>query len=141
MDSHTQERNFECEICSQKFKSSNSLRLHKRRHFNQDKVITCQVCFKEFHTPAALSNHKLVHSNVKRYKCFCGNEYKRLESYKCHLSVHTGTRPFSCQFCSRTFVNSANCRKHKLKDHPAEVAEHEAIHGKKGVSLAAKNSS
>lgn len=28
-------------------------------------------------------------------------------------------------WCSRTFVNSANCRKHKLKDHPLEVAEYE----------------
>jgi hypothetical protein len=137
-DSHTQERNFECDICQLKFKSTNSLRLHKRRHFNHDKIITCPICSKEFHSPAALSNHKLVHSNIKRYKCFCGNEYKRLESYKCHLSVHTGSRPFSCQWCSRTFVNSANCRKHKLKDHPKEVAEHEAIHGKKGVALAAK---
>jgi len=41
-------------------------------------------------------------------------------------------------WCNRTFVNSANCRKHKLKDHPIEVHEYEAIHGKKGVSLAMK---
>lgn len=59
-------------------------------------------------------------------------------------------------WCTKTFVNSANCRKHKLKDHPHDVAEYEgklkflslaqnkyfhstsAIHGKKGVSLAMK---
>lgn len=33
--------------------------------------------------------------------------------------------PFNCLWCTRTFVNSANCRKHKLKDHPLEVAEYE----------------
>jgi hypothetical protein len=47
-------------------------------------------------------------------------------------------RPFVCPWCPRSFVNSANCRKHKLKDHPKEVEEYEAIHGKKGVSLAVK---
>lgn len=136
-DKHTNERNFECDICKQMFKSSNSLRIHKRRHLNENKYI-CKQCGKEFNSSAALSNHKLVHSDVKRYKCFCGNEYKRLESYKCHLSVHSGNRPFSCQWCSRTFVNSANCRKHKLKEHPIEVKEFELIHGKRGVSLAMK---
>lgn len=134
MDKHETSRNFECEICNLKFKSTNSLRIHKRRHFNQDKVVVCPIanCGKEFHSSAALSNHKLVHSDVKRYKCFCGNEYKRLESYKCHVSIHTGSRPFSCQWCSRTFVNSANCRKHKLKEHSLEVAEYE---GKKDSNL------
>jgi hypothetical protein len=35
-------------------------------------------------------------------------------------------------------VNSANCRKHKLKDHPKEVSLYESVHGKKGVALGAK---
>lgn len=137
LDKHTEERNFECEICKCKFKSKNSLRIHKRRHVDENKYV-CKVCGKEFNSSAALSNHKLVHSDVKRYKCHCGNEYKRLESYKCHQSVHSGERPFSCQWCTRTFVNSANCRKHKLKDHPVEVKEFELIHGKRGVALAKK---
>lgn len=48
-------------------------------------------------------------------------------------------RPFKCNWCPRTFINAANCRKHKLKDHPTEVQEYEAIHGKRGVSLAFKS--
>lgn len=63
MDKHVEERNFECEICHLKFKSTNSLRIHKRRHFNQDKVIVCPICGKEFFTSAALSNHKVKFVN------------------------------------------------------------------------------
>lgn len=59
MDKHVEERNFECEICHLMFKSTNSLRIHKRRHFNQDKAIVCSVCGKEFFSSAALSNHKV----------------------------------------------------------------------------------
>jgi KRAB domain-containing zinc finger protein len=101
----------------------------------------CQVCGKEFRSSAALSNHKLVHSDEKKYKCsYCPNSYKRLESFKNHCHTHTGQRPHRCPFCPKSFINSANCRKHKLKDHPQEVAEFEAIHGKKGVPLAIKMS-
>lgn len=39
-------------------------------------------------------------------------------------------RPYQCQFCFRTFVNGSNCRKHKLKDHPEELAAFEAVHGR-----------
>jgi uncharacterized Zn-finger protein len=70
---------------------------------------------------------------------YCPNSYKRLESLKCHLSTHTGSRPFSCQWCPKTFINSANCRKHKLKEHKEEVEAYEAIHGKKGVSISLKD--
>ena len=78
-------------------------------------------------------------------------------SVKANDSFLIYQRPFSCMWCTKTFVNSANCRKHKLKDHPHDVAEYEgkfkfclsfaqnkyfhfipAIHGKKGVSLAKK---
>jgi len=39
-------------------------------------------------------------------------------------------RNYVCGFCPKTFVNGSNCRKHKLKDHPEELAAFEAIHGK-----------
>jgi Zinc-finger double-stranded RNA-binding/Zinc finger, C2H2 type len=93
MDKHTQERNFECKICYLKFKSTNSLRIHQRRHEIVEVNKKCKICNKSFRTNAALSNHNLVHSDEKKYQCqFCTNSYKRLETYKCHLSTHTGVR-------------------------------------------------
>lgn len=93
MDKHIATRNFSCDICSLKFKSSNSLRIHKRRHEAVETTKQCPVCKKEFRTNSALSTHKLVHTEEKKYKCqYCTNSYKRLEALKCHLSIHTGQR-------------------------------------------------
>jgi hypothetical protein len=35
-------------------------------------------------------------------------------------------RPYSCPFCEKTFANGSNCRSHKKKAHPAELAALEA---------------
>lgn len=43
-----------------------------------------------------------------------------------HLIIHSGLRPYKCPFCERTFVNGPNCRSHKLKAHPVELAALEA---------------
>lgn len=51
------------------------------------------------------------------------------------FDYNSGERPYSCQFCDRTFVNGSNCRKHKLKDHPEELAAFEQIHGKGKAGL------
>jgi hypothetical protein len=50
--------------------------------------------------------------------------------------IHTGEKRNRCMFCDRLFADPGNLRKHKLRDHPAELAAYEAKHGKRGVSNA-----
>ena len=80
----------------------------------------CGIVLNTRHT---YRQHMHVHSDVKRYKCpICPKDFKRQKAYKEHLIIHSGLRPYKCPFCVRTFVNGANCRSHKLKVHPEEVA-------------------
>lgn len=136
---HSTEKNFECEICRMKFKSKNYLRIHTKSHMQKatGEVFECELCGKEFDKKENLKKHFLVHTDEKKHKCpHCPNEFKRLETLKDHVNgAHTGERPYACNFCDRTFVNSSNRRKHKLKDHPVELAAYEAIHGKKGTKI------
>lgn len=91
---------------------------------------------------------KVVHSDQKKYKCqYCGSSFKRSKALKNHLILHSGLRPYSCPFCDKvwlialiysstanialfshpqTFANGSNCRSHKKKAHPVELAALEA---------------
>ncbi|GAB0096616.1 zinc finger protein weckle [Sergentomyia squamirostris] len=122
---HSDEYPFHCPHCPKKFKSNPLLKRHVDTHNNT--TYTCPHCGISLNTQRTLKMHMLVHSDVKKYKCqHCGNEYKRAKALKEHLILHSGLRPYSCPFCDKTFTNGSNCRSHKKKAHPAELAALEA---------------
>ncbi|GAB0096617.1 zinc finger protein 660-like [Sergentomyia squamirostris] len=122
---HSEDQPFECQHCSKKFKSNMSLKRHLDTH--NGTTYTCSECGISLNTQRTLKMHMLVHSDVKKYKCqHCGNEYKRVKALKEHLILHSGLRPYSCPFCDKTFTNGSNCRSHKRKAHPTELADLEA---------------
>jgi uncharacterized Zn-finger protein len=75
-----------------------------------------------------------VHSDVAEYGCpHCNRFFKKKTYLQSHVVIHTGEKNWQCPFCPKAFANSGNCRKHKVRDHPQELAAYEAEHGKKGV--------
>uniref|UniRef100_A0A182J2L0 C2H2-type domain-containing protein n=1 Tax=Anopheles atroparvus TaxID=41427 RepID=A0A182J2L0_ANOAO len=104
--------------------------IHEDIH--NDTLYVCPHCGLQLNTKRTLNMHMVVHSDQKKYKCqYCGNEYKRSKALKAHLILHTGLRPYLCPFCDRTFANGSNCRSHKKKFHPLELAALEAAGGQK----------
>lgn len=81
----------------------------------------------KLNTRRTLNMHKLVHTDAKQFKCdVCGAAFKRGKTLKAHLILHTGIRPYKCNFCGKDFANGSNCRMHKRKTHPTELAEEES---------------
>ncbi|XP_071353963.1 zinc finger protein 770 [Trachinotus anak] len=84
---------FECDKCSESFKSKNDLKQHLCSANVQPKMSEsaqknhCDICFKNFVSPSKLKRHYLI---------------------------HTGQRPFKCDICGKTFTQSAHVRTHRL---------------------------
>ncbi|XP_055681868.1 zinc finger protein 761-like [Lutzomyia longipalpis] len=122
---HTDEHPFHCSFCPKQFKNTSAKKRHEEIH--ADIKHECSYCGIKLKTRRTLRLHMVVHSDKKNYKCnYCGNEYKRAKTLKDHLFLHTGQRPYECPFCDKTFSNNSNCRSHKKKDHPLELAALEA---------------
>ncbi|KAL7040968.1 hypothetical protein ACKWTF_000560 [Chironomus riparius] len=126
--SHTTEL-VECNICNQVFKNKISLQSHKKIHKPKEQLnFACTQCDKRFHNRNHLERHTISHSNEKNYRCSyegCCSAYKWEKDLKNHESTHDGLKRHLCQFCPRGFVDIANLRKHKLKQHPEELSEYE----------------
>ncbi|XP_034473674.1 zinc finger protein weckle [Drosophila innubila] len=130
---HTDYAPFECDVCKKCFKSENRLKLHKETH-DPHKYI-CPECGMQLNSRPTLNRHRLVHTDHMQHKCdYCGREFKRAKALKNHLVLHTGLKPYSCDFCDRTFANGSNCRTHKKKSHPEELAAQEAAGGGKSYN-------
>ncbi|KAH8255467.1 hypothetical protein KR038_003697 [Drosophila bunnanda] len=130
---HTDYAPFECEVCKKCFKSANRLKHHKETH-DPHKYI-CPECGMQLNSRPTLNRHRLVHTDQMHHKCdYCGREFKRAKALKNHLILHTGLKPYSCDFCDRTFANGSNCRTHKKKAHPEELAAQEASGGGKSYN-------
>ncbi|KAL9922858.1 zinc finger protein weckle-like [Glossina fuscipes fuscipes] len=127
---HTDIAPFECEVCRKKFKDRTRLKTHMDIHSPNKHV--CAMCGLQLNSRATLNRHLLVHSDEMQHKCdYCGRAFKRAKALKNHLILHTGLKPYACDFCDRTFANGSNCRSHKKKMHPEELAALEASGGGK----------
>ncbi|XP_030377323.1 zinc finger protein 493-like [Scaptodrosophila lebanonensis] len=106
---HTEYAPHECDICQKCFKSERCLRQHKETHDSRP-------------TP-----NRPIRTDQMQQKCdYCGREFKRDNALKCHLILHTGQKPYSCDFCNRTFASGSNCCRHKKRVHPVELAAQKA---------------
>ncbi|EDW84899.2 uncharacterized protein Dwil_GK14371 [Drosophila willistoni] len=121
---HTDACPFECDVCHRRFKNKARLRVHSDSH---TEGYDCDICGMILKTRRTLYTHREVHSDERKCKCeVCGATFKRTKTLKSHLILHTGIRPYKCNFCGAEFANGSNCRMHKRKKHPKELAEEES---------------
>ena len=48
-----------------------------------------------------------------KYKCdLCHKAYDRISYLERHMAVHSGIKPFKCEFCESTFTYETNMKAH-----------------------------
>ncbi|KAJ0176234.1 hypothetical protein K1T71_008408 [Dendrolimus kikuchii] len=122
---------FECDICSAKFKTKNSLSGHKRKHAAKGRVLSCVSCGKIFKKISHLKRHELTHDTKKPYKCMlCKKSYKRMVLLEEHLNRHKDGSARRCPFCPKSFWHMATLAEH-VKRHTNSMQHLCSVCGKK----------
>ncbi|XP_052285224.1 zinc finger protein 860-like isoform X3 [Dreissena polymorpha] len=81
---HQQMRNYECDICLEKFFRASTLKLHKKRHF--EATLPCRFCDKIFKVDLDRRKHELTHSEDKQYSCpRCAQSFRQIWPYYRHM--------------------------------------------------------
>lgn len=102
-----------CRICSRKFKSTNSLSAHMRKHVEKGRVISCLKCGKVFKKISHLKRHEIVHDSSRLYKCsVCPRSFQSAEVFKGHMNKHNGIKPHNCPLCTKSFANLTTLKSH-----------------------------
>lgn len=119
---HATEKNYQCEICQQRFASPVYLNAHKRYHSGERSHI-CSFCGKGFITGSDLYHHEKIHLNKRAYKCDkcpkAFNTSSDLHKHKLCVHIDRSEWKYVCAYCNRRFPLKTNLDAH-TKTHTGE---------------------
>ncbi|XP_023028530.1 uncharacterized protein [Leptinotarsa decemlineata] len=112
--SHSEEKPFQCKMCSKSFTKADVLKHHEKLHTGE-KPFQCKICSKSF----VRNNRLKIHTGEKPFQCkFCSKSFIQESNLKYHEKIHTAEKPFQCKICSKSFAK------------PSALKDHEKIHTK-----------
>lgn len=77
-------RNFECDVCKEKFFRADTRDSHRARHF--DPFLKCSYCNKMFKGELDKRKHELTHTGEKQFFCkLCNHGFSQLWPYYQHM--------------------------------------------------------
>lgn len=122
MRKHTGEKKFKCGVCDVFLVSRSSFRSHMLTHTGE-RPYPCKLCDKEFRQTSSLRKHLIsIHNQgEKPHLCTtCGKRFSTIYHLRIHSNVHTGARPYQCQYCESTFSQPSALKAHTSRIHESE---------------------
>ncbi|KAM9426146.1 uncharacterized protein KZ484_016693 isoform 2-T2 [Pholidichthys leucotaenia] len=125
--SHTDEISAFCGVCGKRFESTEELKAHVK---NYQKTHDCLYCGKSFFTITGLNCHMSLHTGNRPYKCnVCGKTFAHMSGLSVHRWVHVEEKPYKCDICPKSFGLKAQLTAHS-KVHTGRDRYHCNICGK-----------
>lgn len=126
------EPNLQCDECGKRFNFKARLKRHILVHLKHKrgsevdseakktssaaKRVMCEICSLMVLNP---KRHNFIHhSKLKPFKCDepgCNSSFKESRALNEHKNLHTGQKPYVCEFCSQAFAHSAMLRMHRQR--------------------------
>ncbi|XP_063271076.1 PR domain zinc finger protein 5 isoform X3 [Prinia subflava] len=117
---HNSERTFKCDHCDATFKRKDTLNVHIQVVHDGHKKYKCDLCDKAFVTPSVLKSHKKTHTGEKEKICpYCGQKFASNGTLRVHIRSHTGERPYQCPYCDKAFSKNDGLKMH-IRTHTRE---------------------
>ena len=96
------------------FTTPSSLRRHRATH-TDTRDFVCEICGAKFRRRLHMENHGRVHTQERPFACGhpgCGKAFSQAVSLAVHARTHTGEKPYACVTCGATFTQRSSLITH-----------------------------
>ncbi|KAJ6649432.1 Zinc finger protein [Pseudolycoriella hygida] len=110
---HSDSRDFKCDICGLSIKNAENLKRHVRRVHSEERPYPCTICNVAFKTSTHLKRHNRKHTQERNFECqYCHRTFIDAGTRDRHSILHIQERSIECEFCGKMFMTPVGLKNH-----------------------------